>query len=186
MRIARGTAGMNADPSCSRQVIRPASCGSAGGFDAVCGYMHDGHTLTTALAQNPMKIPKAVQSCHPMTRAPRIRAGAISAAYIVTVAAVKSATSWVAQRAGKAESWISQETGYTPLAPRPKPMISRTASRACHECVKPEAIGVAIRMIAVMKISPRRPNQLFKGSDTAIRLVEAVNSRQTPASAAEM
>jgi hypothetical protein len=70
--------GMKAEPSCSRQAIFPVS-------------------LTITLAQNPKKmpacpseqsdydplaaacLPATTQSCQNMTRAPRMRAGAISA-----------------------------------------------------------------------------------------------------------
>lgn len=73
-------------------------------------------------------------------------------------------------------------------------MTKRTAARACHECVKPAAIGVAIRTMAMMKISPRRPNRLFSGSETALIRQYCVyitsgggnNVRQTPIKAAEM
>jgi len=115
-----GTAGMNAEPSWYRQT----SC--------------SGKTKATTLATKPKNIPKAVQNCQVMVRAPRILAGEFSAARTGTVA---------------------------PLAPIPIPMTRRTTKRVSHECVKAEAIGVAIKIRAVMKIVPRRPKKRFKGSD---------------------
>src|SRR5690242_19036214 len=52
--------GMKADPSCNLHAMSPVS-------------------LTMTLAQNTRKIPMTTHSCQNMTRAPRIRAGAISA-----------------------------------------------------------------------------------------------------------
>jgi len=72
-----------------------------------------------------------------MTRAPRIRAGAISAEKMGTVAF---------------------------FAPIPIPMTNRAAKRPCHDRAKPEPIGVAVRQQAVRKISPRRPKYLLSGS----------------------
>ena len=95
-----------------------------------------------------------------MTRAPLIRAGLSSAAYIVTVAA----------KCNQKRLIGGVKRGSEPLAPSPRPITRRTASSACQECVKPEAIGVMIKTIAVMKISPRRPNQLLRGSDTECQL----------------
>ena len=121
--------GMNAEPSWRRQAMR-------------------GTSLTMTLAQKPKKIPASnhqraftehtirrrrpatTQSCQNMTRAPRIRAGAISAEYMGTVAF---------------------------FAPIPIPITNRAANRPCHDLVKPEPIGVAVRQQAVRKISPRRP-----------------------------
>lgn len=57
----RGTAGINAEPSCRRQAIF-------------------GTLATTRFAQNPRKIPNAVHICQLITRAPRIAAGEFSAA----------------------------------------------------------------------------------------------------------
>lgn len=53
--ISSGSAGIKADPNWSRHEIFPVS-------------------LTTKLATVPRKMPNAVQSCHVMTRAPRMLA----------------------------------------------------------------------------------------------------------------
>jgi hypothetical protein len=58
---------MKAEPNCNLQAMAPVS-------------------LTTRLATVPRKIPKAVHNCHVITSAPRIVAGAFSAANIGTVA----------------------------------------------------------------------------------------------------
>lgn len=73
-----------------------------------------------------------------MTKAPLIVAGAFSAAKIGTV---------------------------EPFAPIPRPRIRRTTKSCSQFFVKPDAIGVTIRMIAVMKMVPRRPNMRLRGSD---------------------
>ena len=135
--MARGTAGINAEASCKRQAILPAFS-------------------TITLAANPTNMPKAVQSCQPsctscefcgfpvgfsrlltITSAPRIWAGEFSAAKIGTVA---------------------------PFTPIPMPRIKRTTRRVFQLWVKPDAIGVAIRISALMKMAPRRPKRLFRGS----------------------
>lgn len=51
MPMARGTAGINADPSCKRQAIFPVFS-------------------TTRFAADPRNIPKAVKSCQLITTAP--------------------------------------------------------------------------------------------------------------------
>ena len=61
MNRIRGIAGIKADPSCNRQAFFP-----------VCTIVKFAHV--------PKKIPNAVQSCHDMTKAPRMAAGAFSAA----------------------------------------------------------------------------------------------------------
>lgn len=120
MPSASGKAGIKAEPSCRRHAILPVS-------------------MTAALAQKPRKMPKAVQSCQLIVRAPRIDVGLFSAAKIGTV---------------------------EPLAPMPRPRMRRTTKSVCHECVKPEAMGVAMRIRAVMKIVPRRPKKLLSGSES--------------------
>lgn len=74
--------------------------------------------------------PATTQSCQNMTSAPRMRAGAISAEKMGTVAF---------------------------FAPIPMPITKRAANNSCHDLAKAEPIGVAVRQQAVMKISPRRP-----------------------------
>ena len=88
------------------------------------------YSFTITFAQKPRKIPATTQSCQNMTRAPRIRAGAISALYMGTVAF---------------------------FAPMPIPITKRAAKSPCHDFAKPDPIGVAVRQQAVMNISPRRP-----------------------------
>ena len=90
IKTARGTAGMNADPSWSLHAIGPTSLTTA--LALRFSMFPDGLSKGLTHAK-PKKIPNAVHNCQPMTRAPRILAGLISAAYIGTVAASTSATS---------------------------------------------------------------------------------------------
>lgn len=69
---------------------------------------------------NPRKIPKAVHNCHPMTKAPRMLAGASSAAYIGTVAA-------------KSQQNPVNHVVDSPLAPIPIPSTNRAAARPSQE-----------------------------------------------------
>lgn len=52
------------------------------------------------------------------------------------------------------------------LAPIPIPMMSRQINRVSQEVEKPEPMGEATRKQAVMKMVPRRPNQLLRGSES--------------------
>jgi hypothetical protein len=62
----------------------------------------------------------------------------------------------------------------------PTPRIRRQMSNVCHEWVNPEAIGVAMRIRAVMKMVPRRPNKLFRGSESQQPLWRDAFSRGFP------
>lgn len=80
MPINKGTAGMNADPICSRQAMFPTWYMAR---FAVKPLVNPG--LVTAFLQllsfnAYMKIPKATHNCHPITKLPRIDAGEFSAA----------------------------------------------------------------------------------------------------------
>ena len=50
------------------------------------------------------------------------------------------------------------------FAPMPIPRTNRAAKSPCHDCAKPEPIGQAVKQHAAMKISPRRPKYLLRGS----------------------
>ncbi|KAL8771818.1 MAG: hypothetical protein Q9194_004764 [Teloschistes cf. exilis] len=82
-------------------------------------------------------IPKAVQTCHCITSAPRIGAGAHSAAYTGTVA---------------------------DLAPIPKPRTKRAAKRLGQDCTTPSQMEVTAATKQEMKMVPRRPKYRLSGS----------------------
>jgi hypothetical protein len=82
-------------------------------------------------------IPNAVHICHIITRAPRIGAGAHSAAYTGTV---------------------------DDFGPMPKPRTKRAMKRCCHELVKPCHRHAKAAIAQVRKIVPRRPRRLLRGS----------------------
>lgn len=125
--IRRGKAGSRAEPNCSLQAILPVS-------------------FTARLATVPRKMPKAVHNCHVMTRAPRIEAGAFSAAKIGTVA---------------------------PLHPIPMPRRRRVMKSCSHAglcqiwslpyslgnslCETADPIGDRAQKMADTKMQPRRP-----------------------------
>ena len=188
--MASGTAGMKAEPSCRRQAMLPTSLTAAlaqkpdgVSWDsrwvrkelgllshAVIGCSRtrrrvSGHAETSDSCHVPRKMPKAVQSCQPITRAPRIFAGATEYQHMCPYPCVKLACpahyglGSLQDRPCKEE--YSRSAAYigtvAALAPIPMPRTKRTANNASHEWVKPEAMGVAMRMSEVMKISPRRP-----------------------------
>lgn len=82
-------------------------------------------------------IPKAVQTCHCITSAPRIGAGAHSAAYIGTVA---------------------------DLAPIPSPRQKRATKRLGQDWTTPSQIEVTAATKQEMKMVPRRPKTRLSGS----------------------
>lgn len=129
---ASGTAGMKAEASCFLQSVTMTTMAFSVMFIRQYMQEHSIHApkVHSPLAQNPKKIPNAVQSCQLMTNAPRIAAGEFSAAKMGTV---------------------------TPFAPMPNPRMSLTTKRVCHEWVKAEPRGVAKSTMAVMKMVLRRP-----------------------------
>jgi hypothetical protein len=115
----KGTAGMKAEPNCKRHAILPTS-------------------LTIRFAVVPRKMPKAVQTCHDMTRPPRMLAGEFSAEKTGTV---------------------------TSLRPIPSPSKILHAT-SCPQCwVHAEPIGASRLKIAPRKMVPLRPRRLLMGSE---------------------
>ena len=119
MPMTNGIAGMKADPSCNRQAIRPVS-------------------FMARLAQVPRKMPKAVQSCHDMTKPPRILVGATSAEKTGTV---------------------------TSFRPMPMPRGILVATSWPQFCVVAEPMGDRRLKIAPMKMVNLRPKRSLKGSE---------------------
>ena len=85
----------------------------------------------------PIIIPKAVHICHIMTRAPRIGAGEHSAAYTGVV---------------------------VDFEPIPSPRTKRARKRLTHEFATPSQIDATAAMAQDMKIVPRLPNKVLRGS----------------------
>lgn len=84
----------------------------------------------TRLAPHPSMMPKAVQICHDITKAPRICLGAISAERIGTV---------------------------TSFSPIPRPRMNRVPMSSGHLCVAADASGAMTLQIDPRKIVSRRP-----------------------------
>jgi hypothetical protein len=101
----------------------------------------------------PSMIPKAVQVCHCITRAPRIFAGAHSAAYTGTVADCHG-------RERPADDSLNKPT----FGPMPRPRTKRAAKRCGQLFVTPCQMQVRNESSAVMNMVPRRPRKRLRGS----------------------
>lgn len=125
--MARGTAGMKADPSCSLHAIAPV-------------------LYTARFAARPMHIPSAVYICQLITSAPRILAGALSAAKTGTVEA---------------------------FSPMPSPMRMRVTSSCTQFCERAEPMTGKRQSMAEAKIVMRRPSHALRGSQNQTPIMEA-------------
>lgn len=84
-------------------------------------------------------VPNAVHICQDMTSPPRIMAGEFSAEKTGTV---------------------------TSLRPMPRPRSILQAASWPHVCERPIPKGARREKMAAMKMTPRRPSKLFRGSDS--------------------
>jgi hypothetical protein len=134
MPMQRGTAGMNAEPSCKRHDSAPVS-------------------LTARLARKPRTCPKAVHICQDITRAPRIEAGAFSEPKTGTV------VDFTGQTLEGRESRYEVD-----LQPIPMPMSNLVTKSCSQVWASPEPMTGKPQNTPAMKIDQRRPVNQLTGS----------------------
>lgn len=126
---------MNADPSCKRHAIFPIRY-IARLADEPLQVPNQQKRRLDLISESNKKIPKATQSCQPMTRLPLMDAGEFSAANTGIVDA---------------------------LVPKPIPSNKRQANSCGQFWVNADPTTDPKQKMAEMKIVPLRPRRLFKG-----------------------
>jgi hypothetical protein len=116
---------------------------------------HRSDWYQTHLAAKPKKIPKAVQSCHDMTRAPRIEAGEFSAAKMGTVDPFTPIPSPSTRR--EARSATKKGGNFGQCLVQVSILMCAKMYLQPQDLAKPEETGVAIKQRAVRKMTFLRP-----------------------------